>query len=71
VDGNPVGELRILRSFKGALDQITAVRSRLPHAENRAFAIGEDGHPPGVEDVERLGEYLSARLAHPGCGVVC
>ena len=29
VDGNPVGELRILRSFKGALDQITAVRSRL------------------------------------------
>ena len=29
VEGNPVGELRILRSFKGALDQITAVRSRL------------------------------------------
>lgn len=29
VDGNSVGELRILRSFKGALDQITAVRSRL------------------------------------------
>jgi signal transduction histidine kinase len=29
VDGNPVGELRILRSFKGALDQITAVRTRL------------------------------------------
>ena len=29
VDGNPVGELRILRSFKGALHQITAVRSRL------------------------------------------
>jgi signal transduction histidine kinase len=29
VDGNPVGELRILRSFKGALNQITAVRSRL------------------------------------------
>jgi len=29
VDGNSVGELRILRSFNGALDQITAVRSRL------------------------------------------
>jgi signal transduction histidine kinase len=29
VDGNSVGELRILRSFKGALNQITAVRSRL------------------------------------------
>ena len=29
VEGNAVGELRILRSFKGALDQITAVRSRL------------------------------------------
>jgi signal transduction histidine kinase len=29
VDGNPVGELRILRSFKGALNQITAFRSRL------------------------------------------
>jgi signal transduction histidine kinase len=29
VDGNPVGELRILRSFEGALNQITAVRSRL------------------------------------------
>jgi signal transduction histidine kinase len=29
VDGNPVGELRILRSFNGALNQITAVRSRL------------------------------------------
>jgi signal transduction histidine kinase len=29
IDGIPVGELRILRSFKAALDQITAVRSRL------------------------------------------
>jgi signal transduction histidine kinase len=29
VDGNDVGELRILRSFEGALNQITAVRSRL------------------------------------------
>ena len=29
VDGNSVGELRILRSFEGALSQITAVRSRL------------------------------------------
>jgi signal transduction histidine kinase len=29
VDGNSVGELRILRSFNGALNQITAVRSRL------------------------------------------
>jgi signal transduction histidine kinase len=29
VDGKSVGELRILRSFKGALNQITAVRSRL------------------------------------------
>ncbi len=29
IDGSPVGELRILRSFKAALDQITAVRSRL------------------------------------------
>jgi signal transduction histidine kinase len=29
VDGNSVGELRILRSFEGALNQITAVRSRL------------------------------------------
>jgi signal transduction histidine kinase len=29
VDGNSVGELRILRSFKGALSQITKVRSRL------------------------------------------
>ncbi len=29
IDGNPAGELRILRSFKNALDQITAVRSRL------------------------------------------
>lgn len=29
VEGNPVGELRILRSFKSALDQITSVRSRL------------------------------------------
>ena len=29
VDGNSAGELRILRSFKGALNQITAVRSRL------------------------------------------
>jgi signal transduction histidine kinase len=29
VDGNSVGELRILRSFKGALNQITKVRSRL------------------------------------------
>jgi signal transduction histidine kinase len=29
VDGNPVGEMRILRSFKGALNQITALRSRL------------------------------------------
>ena len=29
IDGNAVGELRILRSFKGALDQITAVRSNL------------------------------------------
>jgi signal transduction histidine kinase len=29
VDGNPVGELRILRSFEGALNQITSVRSRL------------------------------------------
>ncbi len=29
VEGNSVGELRILRSFKGALNQITAVRSRL------------------------------------------
>jgi signal transduction histidine kinase len=29
VDGNSVGELHILRSFKGALNQITAVRSRL------------------------------------------
>jgi signal transduction histidine kinase len=29
VDGASVGDLRILRSFKGALDQITAVRSRL------------------------------------------
>jgi signal transduction histidine kinase len=29
VDGNQMGELRILRSFKGALNQITAVRSRL------------------------------------------
>jgi signal transduction histidine kinase len=29
IDGNAVGELRILRSFEGALNQITAVRSRL------------------------------------------
>jgi len=29
VDGHSVGELRILRSFEGALSQITAVRSRL------------------------------------------
>src|SRR5579872_2281743 len=29
VDGNSVGELRILRSFEGALHQITAVRSNL------------------------------------------
>jgi signal transduction histidine kinase len=29
IDGNAVGELRILRSFEGALDQITSVRSRL------------------------------------------
>jgi len=29
VDGNSVGELRILRSFEGALSQITAVRSNL------------------------------------------
>ena len=29
IDGNAVGELRILRSFEGALHQITAVRSRL------------------------------------------
>jgi len=29
IDGNAVGELRILRSFEGALSQITAVRSRL------------------------------------------
>jgi signal transduction histidine kinase len=29
IDGKAVGELRILRSFKGALDQITAVRSNL------------------------------------------
>jgi signal transduction histidine kinase len=29
VDGNSAGELRILRSFEGALSQITAVRSRL------------------------------------------
>lgn len=29
VDGNSVGELRILRSFKGALNQINAVRSSL------------------------------------------
>jgi signal transduction histidine kinase len=29
VDGNAVGELRILRSFNGALNQIKAVRSRL------------------------------------------
>ena len=28
-DGNPVGEMRILRSFKGALNQITALRSKL------------------------------------------
>jgi len=29
VEGNPVGELRILRSYEGALSKITAVRSRL------------------------------------------
>ena len=29
IDGSAVGELRILRSFKNALNQITAVRSRL------------------------------------------
>jgi signal transduction histidine kinase len=29
IDGNAVGELRILRSFEGALNQITNVRSRL------------------------------------------
>jgi signal transduction histidine kinase len=29
VDGNPVGELRILRSYEGALNKITMVRSRL------------------------------------------
>jgi signal transduction histidine kinase len=29
IDGNSIGELRILRSFKGALNQITAVRTRL------------------------------------------
>src|SRR6185437_14362433 len=47
-----------------------AVRSGLPHAEDRALGIGEHAHPPRVKHVERLGEHLPARFAYPRRGVV-